>query len=72
MPPISTPAAAPPPPTAPQTPSALLRSVRSVNVVVMIESAAGVSSAAPKPCTARAMISQRLRLREAAAGARRS
>ena len=66
MPPSSTPAAPPEPATAPQTPSALLRSAPSAKVVVTIESAAGESSAAPKPCTARAAISQALALREAA------
>src|SRR5215471_5772626 len=53
MPPKSTPAAAPPPATAPQTPSALFRSAPSSNVVVMIESVAGATSAAPTPCTLR-------------------
>src|SRR5436190_23811671 len=48
-PPISTPAAAPKPPTAPQTPSAMLRSRPSVNVVDTIDSAAGVITAAPRP-----------------------
>ncbi len=56
-PPSSTPAAPPEPATAPQTPSALLRSAPSVNVVVTIDSAAGETSAAPSPCTERAMIS---------------
>ena len=41
MPPASTPTAAPEPPTAPQTPSALLRSAPSVNVVETIERPAG-------------------------------
>src|SRR5581483_7254449 len=53
-PPASTPTAAPPPPIAPQIPSALLRSAPSSNVVVMIDSAAGEMIAAPSPCTARA------------------
>ena len=57
-PPSSTPAAPPEPATAPQTPSALLRSAPSLKVVVTIDSAAGESSAAPRPCTARAAISQ--------------
>ena len=48
-PPRSTPTAAPEPPMAPQTPSALFRSAPSSNVVVMIESAAGEMIAAPKP-----------------------
>ena len=57
MPPISTPAAAPLPPTAPQAPSALFRSLPSVKVTEMIESAAGVTIAAPSPWTPRATIS---------------
>ena len=57
IPPSSTPTAPPEPATAPQTPSALLRSLPSANVVVRIESAAGEISAAPRPCTARAAIS---------------
>ena len=56
-PPSRTPAAPPEPATAPQTPSALLRSAPSRKVVVTIESAAGERSAAPRPCTARAAIS---------------
>src|SRR5512132_1693525 len=55
-PPISTPAAAPKPPTAPQTPSAMLRSRPSVNVVDRIDSAAGVITAAPSPWNERAAI----------------
>ena len=51
MPPSRTPAAPPEPATAPQTPSALLRSAPSANVVVTIDSAAGETSAAPRPCT---------------------
>ena len=58
MPPSSTPAAPPEPATAPQTPSALLRSAPSAKVVVTSASAAGEMSAAPRPCTARATISQ--------------
>ena len=58
IPPSSTPTAPPEPATAPQTPSALLRSEPSAKVVVRIESAAGEISAAPRPCTARAAISQ--------------
>ena len=50
-PPASTPTAAPEPPIAPQIPSALFRSAPSSKVVVMIESAAGVMIAAPRPCT---------------------
>ena len=57
MPPSSTPTAPPEPATAPQTPSALLRSAPSAKVVVRIESAAGEISAAPRPCTARAATS---------------
>ena len=57
IPPRSTPAAAPLPPIAPQIPSALFRSAPSSNVVVMIESVAGDTSAAPRPCTARAATS---------------
>ncbi len=56
-PPASTPTAAPEPPTAPQMPSALLRSAPSVKVVDTIDRPAGVTSAAPRPCTARAAIS---------------
>ena len=65
-PPSSTPTAPPEPATAPQTPSALLRSAPSAKIVVTIDSAAGESSAAPRPCTARAAISWPLGLREAA------
>ena len=57
MPPSRTPTAPPDPATAPQTASALLRSVPSANVVVRIESAAGEIRAAPSPWTARAAIS---------------
>ncbi len=60
MPPKSTPAAAPPPPIAPQIPSALLRSAPSLNVVVMIDSVAGDTRAAPTPCTVRAAMSTAL------------
>src|SRR5690349_2102246 len=56
-PPIRTPAAAPKPPTAPQTPRATLRSLPSVNVVDRIDSAAGVMIAAPRPWNERAAIS---------------
>ena len=48
-PPSSTPTAAPLPPSAPQIPSALLRSAPSVNVVETIESAAGEMIAPPSP-----------------------
>ena len=57
MPPSSTPTAPPLPEAAPITPSALLRSRPSRNVVTMIESAAGASSAPPRPCSARVTIS---------------
>ena len=53
VPPSSTPMAAPAPPTAPQTPSAFARS-GPWKVVVMIDSAAGDSIAAPRPWPARA------------------
>ena len=52
-PPSSTPAAPPLPETAPQIPSAKLRSLPSGNVVVRIDSAAGETSAAPSPWRAR-------------------
>ncbi len=57
IPPSSTPAAPPAPATAPQMPSARLRSAPSEKVVVMIESAAGETIAAPRPWIARAAIS---------------
>ena len=57
MPPKRTPAAAPKPPTAPHAPSARLRSRPSRNVVTRMDSAAGVIMAAPRPCSARAPIS---------------
>ena len=56
-PPRSTPAAPPLPDTAPQMPSALLRSRPSRNSVVSIERAAGETSAAPSPCSERNTIS---------------
>ena len=56
-PPSSTPAAPPAPATAPQIPSARLRSAPSAKVVVMIDRAAGDTIAAPSPWTARAAIS---------------
>ena len=56
-PPSSRPTAAPPAAIAPQTASALVRSSPSEKVVVMIESAAGETSAPPKPWSARAPIS---------------
>src|SRR5918994_3986107 len=58
MPPSRTPTAPPEPATAPQTPIALLRSEPSANSTVTSESAAGESSAAPRPWTARAATSQ--------------
>ena len=57
-PPSSTPAAPPLPEAAPQMPSARLRSRPSRKVVVRIDSAAGESSAAPRPCSARKAISE--------------
>ena len=57
-PPSSTPAAAPLPETAPQTPSAMLRSRPSANIVVRIDRAAGASSAPPSPWVARKAISE--------------
>ena len=48
-PPSSRPTAPPPAAIALHTPSARVRSEFSVNVVVMIDSAAGDSSAAPRP-----------------------
>ena len=56
-PPISHAVVAPKPPSAPQIPSALLRSAPSGKSVVMIESAVGVMIAAPMPWKARAPIS---------------
>ena len=56
-PPSRLPAAPPPAATAPHTPSALLRSAPSANVVVTRLSAAGERIAAPRPCSARAAIS---------------
>src|SRR5215831_9946971 len=56
IPPSSTPAAPPLPEAAPQTPSARFRSRPSVNVVVRIDSAAGESKAAPRPCSDRNVI----------------
>ena len=58
-PPSSTPAAPPLPATAPQIPSARLRSRPSWKVVVRIERAAGESMAAPSPCRLRNAISER-------------
>src|SRR3954468_1023561 len=57
MPPSSTPAAPPEPATAPHTPMAVLRSRPSAKRTVTSEKAAGESSAAPRPWTARAEMS---------------
>src|SRR4051812_7110797 len=57
MPPSRTPAAPPEPATAPHTPMARLRSAPSSKSTVTSERAAGDSSAAPRPWTARAEIS---------------
>ena len=56
-PPRSRPTAPPPAAIALQTPSALVRSSCRVNVVVMIESAAGETRAPPSPWSARPAIS---------------
>src|SRR5580765_4256172 len=56
-PPASTPTAAPLPPSAPQIPSALLRSGPSSKLVITIDRAAGEMIAPPSPCTARDAIS---------------
>src|SRR5918992_1392397 len=58
IPPSRTPTAPPEPTAAPQTPIALLRSEPSANSTVTSDSAAGESSAAPRPWTARAATSQ--------------
>ena len=57
MPPSSRPTAPPPTAIAAQTPSAFVRSAPSLKVAVTIESAAGETSAAPRPCRPRVMIS---------------
>ena len=57
MPPSRTPAAPADPATAPQAPSALLRSAPSLKRPVTIDSAAGETIAAPSPWAARAAIS---------------
>ena len=49
IPPSTNPAAPPPAAIALQTPSAFVRSLPSANVVVMMASAAGETSAAPSP-----------------------
>src|SRR6266851_5039338 len=56
-PPRNTPAAAASPEIAPQVPSARLRSVPWLNVVVRMDSPAGAIIAAPAPCPSRAPIS---------------
>ena len=56
-PPRTSPTAEPPMAIAAQTPSAFARSFPSEKVVEMIESAAGETSAAPRPCSAREPIS---------------
>ena len=57
MPPSRRPNAAPPAAMPPQTPRAFVRSSPSGKVVVMIDSAAGETSAAPRPCRPRARMS---------------
>ena len=57
MPPSSRPTAPPPTAIAAQTPSAFVRSAPSLKVAVTIESAAGETSAAPRPCRPRLTIS---------------
>ena len=56
-PPRSRPTAPPPAAIALQMPSAFVRSLPSANVVVTIDRAAGETSAAPRPCSARPPIS---------------
>ncbi len=55
-PPVTSPTVAPLAASAPQIPSALLRSAPSSNMFITIDSAAGTMIAAPIPCTARAPI----------------
>ena len=55
-PPASTPTVAPAAPTPPQSPSALLRSAPSPNMFITIDSAAGSTTAAPRPWTPRMTI----------------
>ena len=57
-PPIAGPSARPSAPIPPEMPIAVVRSRASVNVAAMIASPAGITSAAPSPCTARAAISR--------------
>ena len=52
-PPAISPTVAPPAPSPPQIPSALLRSAPSANMFITIDRAAGSMIAAPSPCTAR-------------------
>src|SRR6516164_2614391 len=52
-PPAISPTVAPAAPSAPQIPSALLRSAPSANMFITIDRAAGSMIAAPNPCTAR-------------------
>src|ERR671934_854819 len=52
-PPAISPTVAPPAPSPPQMPSALLRSAPSANMFITIDRAAGSMIAAPTPCTAR-------------------
>ena len=59
-PPTSHAAVPPMAPVEPQIPSALLRSAPSGNVVITIDSAVGVMTAAATPCTARAVSSAAL------------
>ena len=54
---MTSPTAAPPTAMAAQTPIAFVRSAPSVNVVVMIDSAAGAMSAAPSPWSPRKTMS---------------
>ena len=55
-PPASTPTVAPAAPMPPQMPSALLRSAPSLNMFITIDSAAGSTTAAPRPSMPRMMI----------------
>ena len=64
-PPSSRPNAPPPAAIALQIPSACVRSVPSANVVMTIDSAAGETSAAPRPCRPRPPISMFDEVREA-------
>jgi hypothetical protein len=55
-PPASTPMVAPAAPMPPQMPSALLRSAPSANMFITMDSAAGTTTAAPRPWMPRMMI----------------